>query len=161
MTTDDLITLDEAVDQIIATGKAKTRRAARKMLEDQIRSGKLPGFGQPVLADGSVGPIERIAPDHEPEDDVKNWLRPEETLDYGPKELLFPLSYFSGRFGLEKEEILAELRSGRLVVEGKRTLTGYKNLAISLAKVADWLANPDTPPALVAKVWTALRSKLQ
>ena len=60
--TDDLMTLDECVEHMIRNGSAKTRRAARKMLEDGIRAGELTAVGKLILADGSFGPPEAIAP---------------------------------------------------------------------------------------------------
>lgn len=158
---DKYMTMDEAIDHMVGRGFAKTRGAARKKIEAAIRSGKLPAFGLPLLADGSHGPVERIAPDHEPKDDVKKWLRPDEIEDYSTDQLVFPLNYFMSRFGLNKDELMTELRSGRLVAGGERTLHGYKNLAITFNHVTDWLANPDTPPALVDRVWATLRSTLQ
>ena len=55
-----MMTMKEVVDHLIDNGYAKTRRAALRMIEEEVNSGDLPIYGNRVLDDGALGPVERI-----------------------------------------------------------------------------------------------------
>ncbi len=81
-------------------------------------------------------------------------LTPEETEDHALHEMYVPVAEFAASFGLAEYEVLEELRAGRLVASGRPVDGGgYEDIAISLDKVANWLASASSPAAKKASVW--------
>ncbi len=68
-----------------------------------------------------------------------------------PESVVFTLATFMLNFGLTEEELIAELRAGRLVAAGDPTAGGYENICISVTAFLDWATNENTPEALVTK----------
>lgn len=91
------------------------------------------------------------------------WLPPEEAvrlMKEDPSLLLLPLTDFMRPGGLTQNELLGELRSGRLVARcDPKTLAGAKikgkgraaDFTVDMECVIEWMANPETPKYLVTK----------
>jgi hypothetical protein len=97
-----------------------------------------------------------------------DWLDPKEAarlMDENPDQVVFPLDYFIHRFGMTPDQVLSELRSGRLVAEArsgtmrrsKKSTVSASEFLISATALIDWMANPETPPHLVQAVKTTTK----
>src|SRR5260221_13136941 len=76
-------------------------------------------------------------------------LSPEEAarrLQEEPDKAFFPLPYFLTYFQYALEEIIAEARSGRLVLNGiADDRGGYPDLSIKAKSLREWLAHEGKP----------------
>lgn len=94
---------------------------------------------------------------------MRKFLTPEEAkrrFDEDPASLMIPLDAFI-KAGFTFEELLGELRSGRLVAyaENKEVLaeirssgsTSIAGFAVSAEDIVAWMTHPETPPDLVDK----------
>lgn len=75
-----------------------------------------------------------------------------ERMDNAPETLNFLLSDFIEQFGFKEQELLDELRSGRLVAQGTPTDDGYEDIGVTVASLTDWIFNRESPWDLVRKV---------
>lgn len=96
------------------------------------------------------------------------WLEPKEAAKQfaeDPTQIVWPLSYFIDRFGMSPEEVLGELRSGRLVSETtpevlaqmKQGTVDAEKVDITAKSVFDWFAHPETPPRLIKAFMQSLK----
>ncbi|HTI79477.1 MAG TPA: hypothetical protein VL614_03405 [Acetobacteraceae bacterium] len=56
-----------------------------------------------------------------------------------PEKLIVPLHQVQQCFKLTDEELLAELRSGRLVASGRPTMRGYADMGVTVDKLIEWM----------------------
>jgi hypothetical protein len=76
-------------------------------------------------------------------DDALYSLSPEEAarlMGEKPDEVYLRLRQFIEDFGLTGEELLGELRSGRLKARGRPTEGGYDSVAVSMTDAIRWLS---------------------
>jgi hypothetical protein len=82
----------------------------------------------------------------------------------------FSVDYFMWRFHVDPDEVLGELRSGRLTAHASaKTLRKAKRnkgvnaseFFITYSGLIAWIQHPDTPPHLVHRVLTNLKARLQ
>jgi hypothetical protein len=148
------ISIDEAIDQIVAA-RGCSRRAARRMLAKNVKANKLPIKKIPI--DPSLGLM----------------LEPKEAVELftdDPTSVCMPLSYFIQRFDFSQAEIMGELRSGRLRASATENTLFQAELTGSVAAadfildgqaLLDWMAHSKTPPSLLAKFVHNMKSQKQ
>jgi hypothetical protein len=135
----------EVIDHVMRTQRV-SRTKARKMVVAAMKKNKLP-YRQKMVLEPIPKPLS-------PEEAVK-------AFDEDPSELYIPLSEFTLRANFTKDELLGELRSGRLVASAtdntlvKTELAGGKALAsdfvVDYQAIINWMVNPKTPRHLVEK----------
>ena len=139
----DWMDADEAIAQIMrSTGCS--RRAARKKLAAAIKSGKLRSRAAPKELEPSLPGAEAA-----------------ELFEDDPASVMFNLAELAVSYNLTGEELLGELRSGRLrafalnesAFLGKELgVISFGNFAVSGEALVAWVKNPSTPLHLVAKI---------
>lgn len=81
-----------------------------------------------------------------PEEATKRMRRDSESV-------VFPINSFCMQFGLSHEDVMQELRAGRLGAEGIPDGNGgYYDLIISAKSYLTWIVDPETPTKLKRKV---------
>jgi hypothetical protein len=135
-----LISLDEAIERLMQS-KGCTRRTARRLIERAVQDGRL---------------------HYETKSDLKP-LAPVDAVrmyDDDPDHLLITLDQLIKVFGYTKEQLLTELSAGRLIAQASEEVIATakdggpvhtRDLVVSSTHLLDWIANPDTPPQIVAK----------
>ena len=136
-----------SIEEAIALVMERTgcsRRAARRRLAKDIKDKRIKARRTE---------IENTSVLLSPEDAVKKFKD-------DPTSVFFTLTYFIERFDFSHEEVLSELRSGRLRARGTESalfnaeMTGSVNaneVEITAKDLLRWLTHPKTPPHLVAK----------
>lgn len=148
---DDWMSLSEAVDHVVkVTGVSRTKarqEIMRKVKEDKLR-------------------IKRVWQDPPP-----RALLPDEAVrrfDEDPSSLHVSLAEFKHRSMFTDEELLGELRSGRLVASAPKgavdqaRFTGRArahDFTINYQALIDWECNPETPAHLIEKFHACTRPK--
>jgi hypothetical protein len=157
------ITEDEAIAHIMKT-TGKTRRQARFALAAEVAKGTLPA----TAIDPKTGKRVKL-----PKEEARaamgvgpQPLSPKQAvalMEQDPSMVLMPLADFLR--GLSTEELLGELRSGRLIAMGfdetwqamSRVSSGLpqdreitvSNFTVAMSRVIEWMTNPETPPHLL------------
>jgi hypothetical protein len=156
----DWISLDEAIDYLMRN-EGVSRRKARRMLEAKQREGKLRVTGVNV----ATGKREDVPPgklDHTIE---PSRLIPmdgpiaADMLAKDPESIVFTPGDMILSFGFTKDELLAELRAGRLESKGRRTSYGFADVNISAGAFCRWLNDDNAPKDLRERLWAKLRKE--
>lgn len=162
-------TEEEAIAHIVKT-TGKTRRQARFALAEEVAKGTLP-----ATAIDATGKRVKL-PKEEARTALDAGWQPlpaeeaVELMDENPSLVLMPLADFLK--GFSKEELLGELRSGRLIATGfhetwqamERASKGQPqdrairvtDFAVPMNRVIDWMTNPKTPPHLIEQFRQAI-----
>jgi hypothetical protein len=150
------ISFDDAV-KLIMKRTGKTRRQATAELNKSLRAGKLPAFVEDDKGTVTTVPKSAFPLNLSPDAAVK-------AFDADPSSLVMMLNDIVRPGGLTPEEVLGELRSGRLIACGQDIAdpqTGLygTQIVVGMDRVVEWITNPETPPQLVAKFKDSLTRK--
>jgi hypothetical protein len=74
-----------------------------------------------------------------------------------PESVGMELTSLPLQFGITRDELLGELRSGRLRASGTEVKGGYKDLFVSVAALARWMCRDDLPPGMAERILTVVR----
>jgi hypothetical protein len=148
---DKWMPMSEAIDYVVkARGISRTK--ARREIIEKIKRDKLR--------------IKRVWEDPPPKA-----LLPEEAVKYfdeDPSSIYVSLAEFKLRAEFTDDELLGELRSGRLVVQAPKSavdlafFTGRArahDFTINYQSLIDWECNPETPAYLIEKFHALTRPK--
>jgi hypothetical protein len=146
----DWVAIDEALDQIMrSTGCS--RRVARKKLAAKMKSGEVH--------------YKRTLEPPQP------YLPPEEAAEQfseDPRNIWVQLDVFLLQANFTKDEIMGELRSGRLMTEASdsvhmavilRKQVSPAQIMVSGQALVNWMSNPATPRYLVEKWLSGLSQR--
>jgi hypothetical protein len=149
MADDELIGWEQAITTIMKrTGK--TRRQATAALIKVCHEGKLPAFH---VIDGKRVDIPKACFPLLPDKAVKQF-------DEDKSKLFLPLADFQRPGGMSNDELLGELRSGRLKASAVKLSKAHPEAPmVDLQSTAEWMANPQTPAHLVAKFKNSIDRK--
>ena len=156
----DWMSFDEAIDHVMRV-EGVSRRKARRMLEAKQREGKLRVTGVNM----ATGKREDVPPgklDHAIEPSRLITLDgpiAANMMDKDPESVVFTPGDMILNFGFTKDELLAELRAGRLVAKGRRTPYGFADLNISAGAFCRWLNDDNAPKDLRERLWAKLRKE--
>lgn len=62
------------------------------------------------------------------------------------------------QFGFTADELLGELRSGRLLAQGEPVDGGYRDPVVSFDSLIAWTRHPETPPALIERMLATINA---
>jgi hypothetical protein len=139
------VTVEEAIQYVMKTHGC-SRRAARKLLTKSVKANKVQTRHEIIEA----SPPGKVL---EPSEAVERFKE-------DPASVFMPLDYFVQRFDFSQSEIMGELQSGRLRARANENsmmqveITGRvpaSQITIDAQAMIDWMTNPKTPPALLAK----------
>jgi hypothetical protein len=82
-----------------------------------------------------------------------------EALDRNPESVGFTPIDMLMYFGMTHEELLAELRGGRLVATGVRVKSGWRDILISAGAVKRWLSRDDLPDGMAERLYRHIKNK--
>jgi hypothetical protein len=131
MAKDGYVTVDEAIAHIMrVTGK--NRRQARAALREKWRSGEVPVFG----TNNQTGNFEVVPPPPP----ALSPAEAAERLARDPAGIGFAINDVMDLFHMTEAELLAELRSGRLIAHGEPLPGGgYKHVTVRGDRLLEWM----------------------
>ena len=140
-----MIGLEETI-VLVMKQRGCSRRAARKMVTDWVKQGKV----RYTVTEQTA----QLMPPKEAG----------EAFEFESEQAYMSLGYLIERFSLSPKDILAELKAGRLMATASEDsrlsvemgLSSPACFAITAKALRAWITHPKTPPHLIAQLMRAL-----
>jgi hypothetical protein len=76
-----------------------------------------------------------------------------------PKSIGMKLTEIPVQLGITPDELLTELRAGRLQAHGVKINGGYNDLFVSMPNLAKWIARDDLPYGMRDRILSMLKAR--